>query len=102
MASDEPPVAELAIHDRFPGAWQHWPADAKALLTEKLVERALEIHDGPGGMLKFLYAGTVRGGKRVGYMLPPTDYWRYLLEDLRERTDAEQPAKSLASAGTAV
>jgi hypothetical protein len=97
--SDEPEVLpELAIHDRFPGAWQNWSPEARALVTDLLVARCLEIHEGPAGLLKFLYAGTVRGGKIVRYMLPPSEYWRYLLEDLAERKarEAKQPEKSLA------
>ncbi len=100
MADDAPPLPELAIHDRFPGAWQNWSPEARALVTELLVARALEIHEGPAGLLKFLYAGTVREGKIVRYLLKPSDYWRYLLEDLAERKgqEAKEPEKSLAEA----
>lgn len=70
----------------FPGAWQNVPVPIRRFLAMRLVQRSLEIHEGPAGLIKFLYAGTTRRGPdgarfRVSYLNDGADAWPFVLED---------------------
>lgn len=87
----------------FPGAWQNFPDAIKRAVRAMLLERALLVHDGPAGLLKWMYVGTDRpNGQPVGFTRQAEDVWRYVLEDA-DRFVAEQEARARQrSAGAAV
>ena len=44
----------------FPGAWQNMPLGVRAFLEAGLLKKSLEIHEGPAGLIEFLYRGVQR------------------------------------------
>lgn len=69
----------------FPGAWQNLPPAVRDFLAARLVEKALEIHDGPEGLIKFLYAGQKRPGaaKPLSYIARGREFWPHVVEDTK-------------------
>jgi hypothetical protein len=49
----------------FPGAWQHYPPEVRRFLLAKVMEKQLEIQDGPAGVIEWLYRGTTRRPEEV-------------------------------------
>ena len=54
-------------------------------VDEKLVEKSLEIHEGSAGLMKFLYAGTVRPGatKPLSWVRSGAEFWPHVVEDTK-------------------
>lgn len=44
----------------FPGAWQHFPVEVRRFLLARVMEKQMEIQDGPAGVIEWLYRGTTR------------------------------------------
>ncbi|HEX7828666.1 MAG TPA: hypothetical protein VF787_03385 [Thermoanaerobaculia bacterium] len=68
----------------FPGAWQNLPIEVRRFLTAKLLDRALAIHEGSEGLIKWLYAGTSRlDGKKSSetYALRGSEFWPVIVAD---------------------
>lgn len=81
----------MTLPDGFPGAWQDWPIEVKRFVTLLLLEKALELHDGPDGLVKFLYAGHRREGTRFAFTSAGAAYWPWLRDDVQRWVDAGQP-----------
>lgn len=64
-------------------AWQNLPPHVRRFLVERLRDRMLEWHEGPIGLIRWLYAGTTRpNGTRAAYNGTPEYYYRLVVEDL--------------------
>ncbi len=85
----------------FPGAWQNIPVDVRRMLTKKLLDKCLEVHGGADGLIRFIYAGTVRPGMKAmeSYRWGGKEFWPFILEDtarfMIDRTkQANQPGEA--------
>ena len=65
-------------------AWQNMPIEIRRYLTARLLAKSLELHDGPAGLIRFLYAGTERNGQRLSYLTGGAECWAYVVHDTRE------------------
>lgn len=85
----------------FTGAWGDIPLEVRRFLTQRLLDQALTLHDGPAGMIKFLYAGRERDGLLMSrsYTMSPLEFWPFVLEDARAWTMA-RAKKEEAHAGS--
>ncbi len=66
-------------------AWQDMPLEVRRYLTRRLLDRALEIHEGPAGLIRFLYAGQPREGLSMAqtYVMTAHEFWPYVVADTR-------------------
>jgi len=72
-----------AFPETFPGAWQNIPLEVRRYLAQRLLDKSLAIHDGPAGLIKFLYAGTHIQGMSVAetYRITGESYWPFVVRD---------------------
>lgn len=91
-------VAPPAPDVEFTGQWADVPLEVRRFLTQRLLDRALEIHDGPVGLIKWLYAGVEHDGLPLSrtYAMSARDFWPYILVDARRWTVARVAAQEAA------
>lgn len=87
----------------YPGTWAQLPVEVRAMLAQRLVERALKDHGGAGGIIQHLYRGTHREQAigepiRISYTAAPREIWPHVLTDARLWLDERQVAKVGATA----
>ncbi len=67
---------------KFPGKWDAWPVAQRKLALQKVRDHMLAAL-GPGGLVQWLYAGTVRpDGARVPLNATVQQCWELLSEDV--------------------
>lgn len=49
----------------FPGAWQHYPVEVRRFLLAKVMQKQMDVQDGPAGVIEWLYRGTERRPEEV-------------------------------------
>ncbi len=90
----------LEFPEHFPGAWHHIPLEVRRYLTQRLLEKSLVVHEGPAGLIKFLYAGTERNGQRLSYLTGGAECWAYVVHDTQEWLAAKTARASAGSSMT--
>lgn len=86
--------------EQFPGAWQHLPLEVRRYLTQRLLDKALLLHDGPAGLIKFLYAGTERNGQRLSYLTGGAECWAYVVQDTTAWLETKAAARGLQASSS--
>lgn len=73
------------IPEEFPGAWQNLTIDVRRMLTQRLLDKSLELHGGSEGLIKFLYVGQAYEtiSRAEGYGARGRDFWPYVAQDTK-------------------
>lgn len=70
------------LPDRFPGAWQDIPPIVRRFLVERLRDKMLAQHEGPAGLIMWLFAGEKQAdGTRVPYSADVEVYWQVVKQE---------------------
>lgn len=70
----------------YPGSWEAMPVEVRRYLTARLLTASLSIHEGPTGLIKWLYAGTTRPAAdgsplRMPFTTQGIHMYSFVLED---------------------
>jgi hypothetical protein len=67
----------------YVGAWQHFPRELRQFVAWRVLQKQLELQEGPAGLVQWLYRGDPRLPSGASWTATADMIWPVLLDDAR-------------------